>query len=149
MSNPALWDKVQETARRLTWAYLATANGNQPKVRVVHPGVEDQKVWIATERNSAKARHIERNPRVELFYQVGTEFTHLTITGDAKFVDDLKEKERVWNGKIFDYELAQFWPNGPSSPDFGLLLVMPKRVELTSLTAMTQGQKPEVWKAAK
>ena len=147
MANPEFWKKVHETAGKLTWAYLGTVKNGQPKVRVVHPAFEGEKVWIATGRSSAKAKHVEQNPKVELFYQVGSEFTHLTVTGEARFVDDLKEKERIWNNKIFDYDLSQFWPSGPTSPDFGLMLITPRRVELTSLIAMTKGEKPEVWKA--
>jgi general stress protein 26 len=147
MSETDFWKKVHETAGKLTWAYLATAKGGQPKVRVVHPGFEGEKVWIATGPTSAKAKQIAKNPNVELFYSVGTEFTHLTVTGGARMVTDQKEKDRVWNAKIFDYDLTQFWPKGSSSPDFSLMLVTPRRVELTSMPAMMQGQKPEVWKA--
>ncbi len=144
--SDAFWDQVREAAKKATWAYLASAVDGQPRVRVVHPGFEGRKLWIATGRSSAKARQIERNPKVELFYQIGGDFVHLTITGEARFSDDLAEKKRVWDAKIFDYELAQFWPEGPGSKDFGLILVTPHRVELTSLPAMTQGTKPQVWR---
>lgn len=148
MKDDEFWNKVHAVAAKATWAYLATASGGQPKVRVVHPGFEVRKLWIATRRSSAKARQIERNPKVELFYQIGADFAHLTVTGEACFIDDLAEKKRVWNGKVFDYELAQFWPDGPQSRDFGLLLITPRRIEMTSLPAISQGQKPEVWRAA-
>jgi len=147
MSDASFWEKVHAAAKKVTWAYLATATGDQPRVRVVHPAFEGKKLWVATGRTSSKARQIERNPKVEMFYQVGPDFVHLTVTGDARFVDDQAEKKRVWDVKVFDYELAQFWPEGPGSKEFGLLLITPRRVELTSLPAMTQGQKPEVWRA--
>ncbi len=72
---------------------------------------------------------------------------HLTVTGKAAFVEDLAEKKRIWNGHVFDYELGQFWPAGPESKDFGLMLITPARIELTSLPVMTTGKKPEVWHA--
>src|SRR5713226_3746726 len=106
MAESSFWTKVHAVAAKATWAYLATADGNQPRVRVVHPAWEGEKLWIATGRKSPKARHIERNPKVELFYTVGSEFTHLTVTGSARFIDDLAEKKRIWNSKIFDYELG-------------------------------------------
>lgn len=146
MNDKEFWSKVHEVASKATWAYLATAKGNQPKVRVVHPAFEGERVWVATGRASAKAAQIAKNSKVELFYQVGTDFLHLTVTGTAKFVDDLSEKKRIWDGKVFDYELAQFWPEGPASKEFGLLLIEPTRVELTSLGEMSQGAKPKVWK---
>jgi len=143
-SDQDFWQRVRENSNKLTWAYLATVDGNQPKVRVVHPAWEGDKLWIATGRTSAKARHVERNPKVELFYQVGPEFIHITVTGDASFVDDAREKERVWNSGIFDYDLKQFWPSGHGSADFGLMLVKPRRVEMTSMMEIMQGKKPEV-----
>ncbi|HYL59605.1 MAG TPA: pyridoxamine 5'-phosphate oxidase family protein [Candidatus Acidoferrales bacterium] len=149
MNESAFWEKVHKTASKATWAYLATANGAQPKVRVVHPAFEGERLWIATGRNSAKARHIEKNPNVELFYQVGPEMIHVTVTGTAKFVEDAAEKKRIWNGKVFDYNLAEFWPDGPGSKEFGLMLVTPSRVELTSLPEMTTGVKPQVWRPSK
>ncbi len=146
MNDKEFWSKVHEVAAKATWAYLATAKDNQPKVRVVHPAFEGERVWVATGRASAKAAQIAKNPKVELFYQVGTDFLHLTVTGTAKFIDDVTEKKRIWDGKVFDYELAQFWPEGPASKEFGLLLIEPTRVELTSLGEVSQGAKPQVWK---
>jgi general stress protein 26 len=149
MSDSKFWEKVHATAAKATWAYLATAVGSQPKVRVVHPAFEGERVWVATGRGSAKGRHIDKNPKVELFYQIGAEMVHLTVTGSAKFVDDLAEKKRVWNGKVFDYDLSQFWPGGPESKEFGLMLITPQRVELTSLGEITTGKPPEVWRASR
>ena len=149
MSDSKFWDKVHAAAAKATWAYLATVNGTQPKVRVVHPAFEGERVWVATGRASAKAGHVDKNPKVELFYQIGADMVHLTVTGTAKFVEDLTEKKRIWNGKVFDYDLSQFWPAGPESKDFGLMLITPDRVELTSLPEMMTGKKPEVWRASR
>src|SRR5271167_3147953 len=147
MSDSKFWEKAHAVAAKATWAYLATAAGNQPKVRVVHPAFEGERVWVATGRESAKARQIDKNAKVELFYQIGADMVHLTVTGSAKFVEDLAEKKRIWNSKVFDYDLSRFWPAGPESKDFGLILIEPARVELTSLAEMTTGKKPEVWRA--
>jgi general stress protein 26 len=149
MNETEFWNKAREVGAKATWAYLATASGDQPKVRVVHPAIEGKRVWVATGRNSAKAGHIARNSKVELFYQIGADMVHLTVTGRARFVDDAAEKKRVWEGKVFDYELGQFWPEGYGSKDFGLMLIEPEKVELTSLIEMTQGKKPEIWRAGK
>jgi general stress protein 26 len=149
MSDAETWQKFHDAAAKATWAYLATTSDDQPKVRVVHPAFDGERVWIATGQTSAKAAQIAKNPKVELFYQVGPEFVHLTVTGRARFVDDVAEKKRVWEGKVFDYDLAQFWPGGYQSADFGLMLVTPTRIELTSLPEMTQGKKPTVWRTRK
>jgi len=72
---------------------------------------------------------------------------HLTITGVARFVDDPAEKTRIWNAKMFGYDLGEFWPEGPESKDFGLLLIKPHRVEFGTQPGMWQGQGTEVWRA--
>ena len=149
MSDPNFWTKVHAAASKATWAYLATSVDNRPKVRVVHPAFEGERVWIATGRGSAKARQIAKNSNVELFYQVGPDTIHLTVTGKATFVENPAEKKRIWDAKVFDYDLSQFWPEGPQSKDFGLMLITPTRVELTSLPEMMTGKAPEVWRASK
>ena len=65
MESKEFWSKAQAVGAKATWAYLATASGDQPKVRVVHPAIEGERVWVATGRNSAKARHLARNQKVE------------------------------------------------------------------------------------
>jgi general stress protein 26 len=139
-----LFADVHAAAEKTTWAYLATAAGDQPKVRVVHPVWDERTVWFATGRQSAKARQLERNPKVELFWQVQMpELVHLTVTGRASFVDDPGEKRRLWS--LFDYDLGQFWKDA-ADPGYGLVRVDPERVELTSLPGMMQGTPARVWR---
>ena len=115
----------------------------------MHPAFEGERLWVATGRTSAKARHIDRNPKVELFYHIGPDWVHLTVTGRAKFIEDIAEKKRIWEGKIFDYDLSQFWPGGAESKDFGLMLIEPDRIELTSLADMMTGKPAEVWRSSR
>ena len=149
MDDDKFWEKVYAVARKAGRAYLATVDEGRPRVRVVFPGFEGRKLWIATKRNSAKARHIERDPNVELFWEVGSArpIAHLTLTGAARFVDSAAEKKRIWDGEFFGYGLAEFWPGGSQSSDFGLVLVVPNRIELGWQPAMWQGQRPEIWTA--
>jgi general stress protein 26 len=149
MADADFWEKVHAAARDSNRAYLATTDNGQPKVRVVFPAFEDRVLWIATQPRSAKALHISRDSRVELFYEVGSArpITHLTVTGNARLIHDLEEKFRVWNLRIFGYDLREFWPSGPDSKDLTLIHIDPLRVELGVQPAMWQGQKPEVWKA--
>src|SRR5713101_4242337 len=107
----SFWTKVRVVAKRAGRAYLATVDSGRPRVRVVFPAFEERNLWIATRRNSVKARQIERDPNVELFLEAGDSrpISHLTVTGIAHFVDDLSEKERVWNAGLFGYDLAEFW----------------------------------------
>src|SRR5713101_2831803 len=146
----SFWTKVRVVAKRAGRAYLATVDAGRPRVRVVFPAFEERNLWIATKRNSAKARQIEREPNIALFWEAGNSrpISHLTVDGIARFVDDSSEKERVFGAKLFGYDLMEFWPGGPQSADFGLILVTVQRVELGSQPGMWQGQRPEVWSSA-
>jgi general stress protein 26 len=149
MAGSDFWERVHAAARNSNRAYLATTDNGQPRVRVVFPAFEGRVLWIATQPRSAKALQIARDPRVELFFEVGTQrpITHLTVTGNARLIGDLDERIRVWNLRIFGYDLKEFWASGPDSKDLTLVHIDPLRVELGVQPAMWQGQKPEVWKA--
>ena len=149
MSDSTFWDKAHAAAAKATWAYLATADGNQPKVRVVHPAFEGERVWIATGRTSAKARHIAKNPRVELFYQIGAEMVHLTVTGNAKFVEELAEKKRICERQ--DLRLRSRAVLARRSRVEGLRPdadhARSRRADLAGRD--DGGKKPEVWRASR
>ena len=149
MNDYEFWKKVYATAQKAQRACLATIDQGRPRVRVVFPGFEGRKLWIATKRNSSKARHIELDPNVELFWEVGTTrpTAHLTLSGTAHFIDDAAEKKRIWEAKLFGYQLSEFWPKGWQSTDFGVILITPYRVELGWQPAMWLGQKPQLWTA--
>jgi len=127
---------------------LATVDQGQPRVRVVFPAFEGRRLWMATNPTSAKARQILRDPRVELFFEASGNrpIAHLTVTGTARLIRDSSERNRLWNGDRFAYDLREFWPKGPQSDDFALVLVTPSRVELGWQPAMWTGQKAQVWK---
>lgn len=69
MDKSDFWTRVRDAVRKAGRAYLATIEQGKPKVRVVFPAFEDRRLWIATTRNSAKARQIQREPNVELFWE--------------------------------------------------------------------------------
>src|SRR5713226_73868 len=89
----AFWTKVHAVARRAGRAYLATVDAGRPRVRVVFPAFEKCNLWIATKRNSAKARQIELEPNIELFWEAGNSrpISHLSVEGIARLVDELSE----------------------------------------------------------
>src|SRR5437870_2967382 len=38
-------------------------------------------------------------------------------------VDDQAEKTRIWNARLFGYDLGEFWPEGPQSKEIAALNV--------------------------
>ena len=134
--------------REVQWAFLATADGDQPRVRVIHPVWDGFVCYMGTGPQSPKARQVRANPKVELFYW-SQKFEHLTVTGKARFVDDDAERQRLYDYFALapeGYDTKQFWPNGPDET-FGLLRLDAERIEISGLMEGMQGVKPRVWRA--
>lgn len=54
------------------------------------------------------------NGKVGIQFQVAPDdFVHLMVRGTAEVLNDQPTKDRVWD--VLDYDLAQFWPDGPAS----------------------------------
>lgn len=123
---------VAEASRRAIWCAIATNSSGGARVRIVHPTWEGETLWFATDTRSPKVRHIEKDPRVDLQYQVSPpDFVHVLVRGVAKIVKDETEKRRVWD--VIDYDLSQFWSGGPGDPSYTLVRIDPQRVELSKM----------------
>src|SRR3954471_15233169 len=78
--------------------YLATVEGDQPRLRPIAPVRTDGfTVYVANLRSYGKTGEIEANPRVELCYLDGHN-DQVRITGIAEIVTDPVLKEEIWNG---------------------------------------------------
>lgn len=144
MSNAVL-DEARAIAGETMWAYLATTRGDQPVVRPVHPMWEGDVLWIATGPDSPKAKQIRRNPKVALFWHLTEKLQHLTVLGAGEVVTDVGEKLRLWD--LFDYDLSAYIPEGPESPAYALLKIVPTFVECWALPEMGAGTPPRRWRA--
>jgi general stress protein 26 len=112
-----------------THAHLATADGRQPWVRSVSPIVDqDLSIWVATFAQSRKVKQIKANPRVCLQFvsQPGGDKGAVVI-GQARIARGSTERKKAW--KLAPYDLAQYFPGGPASPDYCLLRIVPGRIE--------------------
>ena len=134
---------VDEASRRAVWAALASVEAGEPRVRMIHPTWEAGVLWFATGTRSPKLRQLRANPAVEIQYQVAPpDFVHIVVRGRAEIVELASEKKRVWD--VIDYDLEQFWTGGPTDPEYSLVKVHPRRVELSK---MFGSQDVRVWSA--
>jgi general stress protein 26 len=110
-------------------AYLATSDGDQPRVRPVSPIVEDDmSVWVTTYGTSRKVRQIRENPKICLaFVEQPNGDKAATVIGEADIIPDIAEKERVW--KLAPFDLYEHFPDGPESGEFCLLKIIAKKIE--------------------
>ncbi len=110
-------------------AYLATCDGDQPRVRPVTPIVEDNmSIWVTTFSTSRKVKQIRQNPKICLAF---VELPHgekaANVIGEAKIIPNLDEKKKVWDLATLD--LSQYFPNGPDSDEYCLLKIVIERIE--------------------
>jgi len=110
-------------------AYLATCDDNQPRVRPVSPIVEDDmSIWVTTGATSRKVKQLRENPKICLAFvehPIGDKAA--MVIGEARIILDIEKKKRVWN--LANFDLYEYFPNGPDSDEFCLLKIIVKRIE--------------------
>jgi len=111
------------------FASLSTSDGDQPRVRTVSPIVEDDlSIWVTTRSTSRKVKQLQKNPKICLAFVEPPEGDKAaTVIGEALIIPDTDKKKRVWNLAPFD--LYEHFPDGPTSSDFCLLKIIPKKIE--------------------
>ena len=77
--------------------YLATMDGDQPRLRPVSPVRTDGfTVYVANLRSYQKTAEIEANPKVELCY-LDAEHDQVRITGVAHVLEDRQCLQQIWD----------------------------------------------------
>ncbi len=151
-----LADIFHHRVERIVWATVATQDEHgRLRARLLHPVWEKPTKgsplgWILTGRNSLKARHIERNPYVSITYW-DPQHEQAYIDARVSWLEGAEDKVRAWKlveslPEPYGYQPAMFWPDGPSSSDFGVLEIRPWRVEVSTLAGMVKGEKPLIWR---
>jgi general stress protein 26 len=121
-------DDVQAEATRLSsWAHLATVGADgKPDVVPVHPAWQGDTIWVMASTDSVKVRNIQVHPDVAMHWQVDASGDGVEVWGVATVHTDAETKHRLWEG-VFDYNLNDFAPGGPDSPDICFVGVAPER----------------------
>jgi pyridoxamine 5'-phosphate oxidase len=84
--------------------YVATTEGNQPRVRALRMWFADEKgFYFQTESVKSLCKQLKNNNKVELcFYAPGSGAgTMMRVTAKAEFLDDLALKSKVLNERPF------------------------------------------------
>jgi len=118
---------VSDELKREIWSnfsemqhiFLATVDGNQPKVRPVTLIRLKDRFFVATGSNDAKVRQLKQNPKAEfcLLLEKGESKGTLRAECSAKIVMDKGVKADVYHKVAF---LKEFWK---SPEDLGYTLV--------------------------
>ena len=104
--------------------FLATTDGNQPRVRPVSPvRVDGFTVYIANLKSYGKTREIEQNPQVELCY-LSDQHNHVRITWRAEILTDESVMQEIWQGN----PLLRRYLGSPDNPELIIYKIVPNRV---------------------
>ncbi len=111
------------------YANLATSDGDQPRVRIVSPVVEDDmSIWVTTRSTSRKVKQLRGNPKICLaFVEPPEGDKSVTVIGEARIVPDPDKRRRVW--KLAPFDLYEHFPGGPDSDDFCLVKIAVRKIE--------------------
>ena len=111
------------------YGFLATSQGDQPRVRPVMPLLtEDEKhLLISLTPNSRSIEQVKSNGKVEVCF-VDRKMWLCRITGNATISDEVSKKEYMWNNIPM---LKQFF-GGPEDPNFNLM-----EIDIANIEAMT------------
>jgi general stress protein 26 len=104
--------------------YLATIDGDQPRVRPVSPVRTDGfTVYVANLRSYHKTGEIAANPKVELCY-LDDGHNQVRITGVAEVVTDRAILQQIWDAN----PLLRQYLRDINNPEFILYKIVPNRV---------------------
>lgn len=139
----SFFEAVDEASKKAIWCAVATIEGNEPRVRMVHPSWDGEVLWFATGPESPKANQLRQNANVDIQYQVAPPgFTHIMIRGTAELITDQATKNHAW--EAIDYDLTEFGSTGPDDVNFLPVRITPTRVELSEMFGSVNKR---VWRA--
>ena len=139
----SFFEAVDEASKKAIWCAVATIEGDEPRVRMVHPSWDGEVLWFATGPESPKANQLRQNANVDIQYQVAPPgFTHIMIRGTAELITDQATKNHAW--EAIDYDLTEFGSTGPDDVNFLPVRITPTRVELSEMFGSVNKR---VWRA--
>ncbi len=120
-------EEVWAQFKQAQCVFLATAEGEQPRVRPVTLINFDKKFWIATGTRSAKARQVRRNPNVEFCFPLkeGDNTGYVRVAGVAETINDRQTKARLADQMDF---FNAHW-KGVDDPNYTLVRITRVEVE--------------------
>jgi uncharacterized pyridoxamine 5'-phosphate oxidase family protein len=125
-----IWQKFVE----LQHVFLATVDGNQPRLRPVTLIRLKDRLFVATGAEDAKVRQIKQNPKVEfcLLLEEGENKGTIRAECTAELVKDGKVKAEAYGRVPF---MKEFWSN-PEDPSYALIELRPTGYEYMRLGSM-------------
>ncbi|RKX88447.1 MAG: hypothetical protein DRP58_00395 [Spirochaetes bacterium] len=114
--------------------YLATNDGNEPRVRPVTLIWFEEKFWIATGSSDAKVKQLFSNDNIEFCLPIKDDknMGYIRGAGIAEIMEDLVTRTKIADNIEF---IKHFWQD-PSDPDFVLLHIDLQEIEYLPIGQM-------------
>lgn len=119
-----LFDLARNVVQTDRFPYLATIDGDQPRLRPVSPVKTDGfTVYVANLRRYHKTVEIAANPRVELCY-LNEHHDQVRITGLAEIVSEQSVLQEIWDAN----PLLRQYLGRIDNPELIVYRIRPQRV---------------------
>lgn len=142
-SVKSLLDIAQETITAAGCASLITVDEtglpSSRSVAAFPPDGDFARIVIGTHPDSRKNTHVLNDPRVVLSYVDNANRGYLTVIGKAHIEANSDEKTTYWVDRF-----SAFFPDGPESDEYQLMIVVPERLELRSF-GLKVAEEPTRW----
>ena len=139
-------DVAQQTITAAGCASLITVDeSGNPSSRAVAAFPPDEgfsRIVIGTHPDSRKNVHVLNDPRVVLSYIDNTNRGYLTVIGKAHIDPESKDRTTYWVERF-----SAFFPGGPESNKYQLMIVVPERLELRNF-GLKVAEEPTRWSPA-
>jgi len=107
---------------------LITVDENgKPQARTMSPfpPEEDMVIWLGTNPRSRKVKQIKSNPNVIVYYYDTKSFSYVSVSGQARIVNDPEKRAHYWKEGW-----TRYYPD--PEKDYTLIKVTPERLEIVS-----------------
>ncbi len=142
-SVKSLLDVAQQTIAAADCATLITVDeSDYPSSRSVAafpPDADFSEIVVGSHPDSRKTKHVLTNAKAVLSYVDGPNRGYLTVIGRAHIDNTIEEKKKYWVDRF-----NAFFPDGPESDEYHLIIVVPKRLELRSF-GLKVAEDPTRW----
>lgn len=103
------------------------------------PDDDFARIVVGTHPGSRKTVHVHDDPRVLVSYIDNDNRGYLTVIGRARIEDDTEQKKAYWVDRF-----SAFFPAGPESDDYQLMVIEPERLEIRSF-GLEVAHEPTQW----
>lgn len=128
MSRQEQIDKIQEVVKDVKFAMMSTTNKKGDihawPMTTSETSIGAKEIWFIGDKNSDVVKDIQDDPRVGLTYATQDAKNYVSISGDAKLINDQDKLDELWS-PVYN----AFYAHGKEDESIQLIKVVPHGVE--------------------